>query len=141
MELKKLHMGTMSYGADSMDEVAHQLALAFGMTAEQGMYSAEVHWFGDVANDKSCKSAHFRRGSTSTGVQFATRGRRDMTSRVKDVVTSLALCHNVRLLFKMICFRLTKLRLHPSQMTMGRLHIKRPLRMRWQSSDGPNPSV
>jgi phospholipid-translocating ATPase len=38
MDLKKLHMGTMSYGADSMDEVAHQLALAFGMTAEQGQH-------------------------------------------------------------------------------------------------------
>lgn len=35
MEMKKLHMGTMSYGFDSMDEVAHQLAMAFGATAEQ----------------------------------------------------------------------------------------------------------
>jgi phospholipid-translocating ATPase len=35
MEMKKLHMGTMSYGFDSMDEVAHQLAVAFGETAEQ----------------------------------------------------------------------------------------------------------
>jgi phospholipid-translocating ATPase len=30
MEMKKLHMGTVSYGFDSMDEVAHQLAVAFG---------------------------------------------------------------------------------------------------------------
>lgn len=30
MEMKKLHMGTMSYGYDSMDEVAHQLEVAFG---------------------------------------------------------------------------------------------------------------
>ncbi|KAI5121482.1 hypothetical protein M0805_003937 [Coniferiporia weirii] len=74
MDLKKLHMGTMSYGFDSMDEVAHQLALAFGLSAEQ---------------------ASLRPGTTSTGVQIATRGRRDMSSRVKDVVTSLALCHNV----------------------------------------------
>jgi phospholipid-translocating ATPase len=29
MEMKKLHMGTMSYGFDSMDEVAHQLACGF----------------------------------------------------------------------------------------------------------------
>jgi hypothetical protein len=36
MEMKKLHMGTMSYGFDSMDEVAHQLAVAFGETSEQG---------------------------------------------------------------------------------------------------------
>lgn len=39
MELKKLHMGTMSYGSDSMDEVAHQLATAFGVTAEQRMFN------------------------------------------------------------------------------------------------------
>lgn len=35
MEMKKLHMGTMSYGPDSMDEVVHQLATAFGSTGEQ----------------------------------------------------------------------------------------------------------
>ncbi|KII90096.1 hypothetical protein PLICRDRAFT_53206 [Plicaturopsis crispa FD-325 SS-3] len=75
MEMKKLHMGTMSYGFDSMDEVAHQLATAFGATAEQ--------------------HEHVRRGSTVTGAQLATRGRRDMSSRVRDVVLSLALCHNV----------------------------------------------
>ncbi|TFK83591.1 aminophospholipid-transporting P-type ATPase [Polyporus arcularius HHB13444] len=73
MEMKKLHMGTVSYGFDSMDEVAHQLAMAFG-NAEQG---------------------HGRQNSLQTGVQLATRGRRDMSSRVHDVVLSLALCHNV----------------------------------------------
>ncbi|KAF5376750.1 hypothetical protein D9615_007897 [Tricholomella constricta] len=73
MEMKKLHMGTMSYGFDSMDEVAHQLEVAFG-SGEQG---------------------HLRQGSLSTGAQLAMRGRRDMSSRVRDVVLSLALCHNV----------------------------------------------
>jgi hypothetical protein len=34
MELKKLHLGTMSYAVDSMDEVAHQLATAFGVSGE-----------------------------------------------------------------------------------------------------------
>ncbi|KAG7443228.1 phospholipid-translocating P-type ATPase [Guyanagaster necrorhizus] len=72
MEMKKLHMGTMSYGFDSMDEVAHQLAVAFG--ADQ---------------------AHVRQGTMPTGAQLATRGRRDMSSRVRDVALSLALCHNV----------------------------------------------
>lgn len=28
--MKKLHLGTLSYGVDSMDEVAHQLAVAMG---------------------------------------------------------------------------------------------------------------
>ncbi|KAJ2921517.1 hypothetical protein H1R20_g15573, partial [Candolleomyces eurysporus] len=74
MEMRKLHMGTMSYGADAMDEVTHQLAVAFG--AEQG-------------------SGHHKQPSMSTGAQLATRGRRDMSSRVRDVVLSLALCHNV----------------------------------------------
>ncbi|KAG5637700.1 hypothetical protein H0H81_003555 [Sphagnurus paluster] len=74
MEMKKLHMGTMSYGFDSMDEVAHQLEVAFG--------TSEAH-------------AHLRQGSLATGAQLATRGRRDMSSRVRDVVLSLALCHNV----------------------------------------------
>lgn len=32
--MKKLHMGTMSFGFDSMDEVAHQLATAFSVPAE-----------------------------------------------------------------------------------------------------------
>ncbi|PCH43232.1 phospholipid-translocating P-type ATPase [Wolfiporia cocos MD-104 SS10] len=74
MEMKKLHMGTVSYGYDSMDEVSHQLAMAFGTSVEQ---------------------AHGRPGSTVTGAHLATRGRRDMSSRVHDVVLSLALCHNV----------------------------------------------
>ncbi|KAG8970079.1 putative aminophospholipid-translocase [Tulasnella sp. 425] len=74
MEMRKLHMGTMSYGHDSMDEVAHQLAIAFGVSPEQ-----------------SAKN----RASLLTGAQLASRGRRDMSSRVKDVVLSLALCHNV----------------------------------------------
>jgi len=30
-----------------------------------------------------------------TGAQLASRGRRDMSSRVRDVVVSLGLCHNV----------------------------------------------
>ena len=36
MEMKKLHMGTMSYGSDSMDEVAHQLGVAFGFSSDHG---------------------------------------------------------------------------------------------------------
>ena len=74
MEMRKLHMGTVSYGYDSMDEVAHQLAMAFSASTEAG---------------------HGRHDSTVTGVQLASRGRRDMSSRVHDVALSLSLCHNV----------------------------------------------
>ncbi|BGO95468.1 hypothetical protein NBRC10512_006146 [Rhodotorula toruloides] len=71
MELKKLHLGTMSYGVDSMDEVAHQLATALG------------------------ESKTNAGPQLATGVTLATRGRRDMSSRVKDVALALGLCHNV----------------------------------------------
>lgn len=40
MEMRKLHMGTMSYGQDSMDEVSRQLALAFASTVGSGSYNS-----------------------------------------------------------------------------------------------------
>lgn len=92
MEMKKLHMGTMSYGFDSMDEVAHQLELAFGSAGDHGVSSSAFC----LCNFLVECTAHLRQGSLSTGAQLATRGRRDMSSRVRDVVLSLALCHNVR---------------------------------------------
>ena len=65
MELKKLHVGTVSYGSDSMEEVARILR-------------------GD-AQPKSPLS-------TPVSTQ---RGRREITSRVKDAVFALAVSHNV----------------------------------------------
>ena len=38
---------------------------------------------------------HARKNSLATGAQLAMRGRRDMSSRLRDVVLGLALCHNV----------------------------------------------
>lgn len=89
MEMKKLHMGTISYGYDSMDEVAHQLAMAFG--AEQGTLCFLVERMFLI----SMILQGPRSGSIATGAQLASRGRRDMSSRLRDVVLSLALCHNV----------------------------------------------
>jgi phospholipid-translocating ATPase len=77
MELKKLHMGTMAYGLDSMDEVALQLATAFGDNPPDPL--------GNPAGS-----------GLPTASLLATRGRRDMSSRVKDVILGLGLCHNVR---------------------------------------------
>lgn len=77
MELKKLHMGTMAYTLDSMDEVSHQLSVAFG-------------------SDEGRQGGDGRKTTLATGAVLATRGRRDMSSRVRDVLLGLALCHNVR---------------------------------------------
>ncbi|KAJ7708395.1 hypothetical protein B0H14DRAFT_3525555 [Mycena olivaceomarginata] len=68
---EKLHMGTMSYGFDSMDKVAHQLAVAFG---------AEKSGFSVI-------------GKTGSLASSQPEDRRDMSSW-RDVVLSLALCHN-----------------------------------------------
>ena len=87
MEMKKLHMGTMSFGYDTMDEVAHQLSTAFGAEGEIDLLLI------DYAH--SSLATHAKHGSLSTGIQLATRGRRDISARVRDVVLSLALCHNV----------------------------------------------
>ena len=58
MEMRKLHMGTMSYGTDSMDEISRQLLVAFGALGEQG---------------------HYRQPSLFMGVQLAMRGQRDLS--------------------------------------------------------------
>lgn len=81
MELKKLHLGTMSYGWDTMDEVTHQLRTAL---ADRPSTAGEPPSLSSPSS--KTKSAGF----TSTW-----SGRRDMSSRVKDVVFALALCHNV----------------------------------------------
>jgi phospholipid-translocating ATPase len=83
-------MGTVSYGFESMDEVAHQLHVAFG-SGEKGTFPLVF----PALPTYSIFTAHKRQTSLMTGAQLATRGRRDMSSRVKDVVLSLALCHNV----------------------------------------------
>ncbi|ORY30821.1 hypothetical protein BCR39DRAFT_466331 [Naematelia encephala] len=70
MEMKKLHMGTVVFGWESMDEVGHLLSQAFGDTE----YSGEL------------------KASMATGLA---RGRRDISSRVRDAVLALATCHNV----------------------------------------------
>ncbi|KNE99199.1 hypothetical protein PSTG_07507 [Puccinia striiformis f. sp. tritici PST-78] len=84
MELKKLHMGTMAYGLDSMDEVALQLATAFGDNPPE-----------PPGGNSNLLGHNNPSTSLPTGTLLATRGRRDMSSRVKDVILGLGLCHNV----------------------------------------------
>ena len=91
MELRKLHMGTMSYGWDSMHEVASQLATALQQhygSAAQPLSPTKATPGGVSANQQPISL-------TTAGAMLAGRGRRDMSSRVKDVVLALALCHNV----------------------------------------------
>ncbi|KAI5789083.1 phospholipid-translocating P-type ATPase [Geopyxis carbonaria] len=77
MELKKVHVGTVSYAGEAMDEVTEYVEQGFSTTASF-MEPA-------LAVPSISASAH------TTGA----RARREIGSRVRDVVMALALCHNV----------------------------------------------
>jgi len=77
MEMKKIHVGTVSYANEAMDEVASYVRQGFGT--------------------KSSNQALVTPSSTHvvTAGSTTTRTRREIGSRVRDVVLALALCHNV----------------------------------------------
>ncbi|KAI0129391.1 phospholipid-translocating P-type ATPase [Hypoxylon sp. NC0597] len=77
MEMKKIHVGTVSYANEAMDEVIGYIRHGF------------VGTLGDKALVTPSSSYN-----TTAGVT-ATRTRREIGSRVRDVVLALALCHNV----------------------------------------------
>ncbi|KAK2628742.1 hypothetical protein QTJ16_001845 [Diplocarpon rosae] len=82
MEMKKIHVGTVSYANEAMDEVTAYVKQGFSVP---------------VSNDPKqpalliTPSSTFMASTTTT----ATRTRREIGSRVRDVVLALAICHNV----------------------------------------------
>jgi len=75
MELKKVHVGTVSYGGDAMEEVTSYVSQAFA----------------DTGNS----DALFTPSANFDALSGATRTRREIGIRVRDLVLALALCHNV----------------------------------------------
>ncbi|KAI6785068.1 phospholipid-transporting ATPase-like protein [Emericellopsis cladophorae] len=82
MDMKKIHVGTVSYANEAMEEVTSYV--------RQGFYIQPT-------TDHSSQTALITPSSTFTAAanQGATRTRREIGSRVRDVVLALALCHNV----------------------------------------------
>ncbi|KAI1076336.1 phospholipid-translocating P-type ATPase [Whalleya microplaca] len=77
MEMKKIHVGTVSYANEAMDEVVAYVRHGFvGPPSEKALVTPSSSY------------------TTTAGVT-ATRTRREIGSRVRDVVLALALCHNV----------------------------------------------
>lgn len=72
MELKKLHLGTVSYAGDTMDIVSDYVGRYDGAPA-----------------------AASGSNTSSSGANNHNTLKRDMGNRVRDLVTTLALCHNV----------------------------------------------
>ncbi|EED19281.1 phospholipid-translocating P-type ATPase, putative [Talaromyces stipitatus ATCC 10500] len=79
MELKKIHVGTVSYANEAMDEVASYIKQGFAVSdsTRQSLITPSTV-FGAPA-----------------GTAAATRTRREIGTRVRDLLLALALCHNV----------------------------------------------
>ena len=82
MDLKKIHVGTVSYANEAMDEVRSYVRQGFAT---------------GTSSDVIQPASLFTPSSTClvSSVGAATRTRREIGSRVRDIVLALALCHNV----------------------------------------------
>jgi phospholipid-translocating ATPase len=79
MEMRKIHVGTVSYATDAMDEVSTYVRQGLQLVSSPGGHALVTP-----------STSH----SSAAGAG-ATRTRREIGSRVRDVVLALALCHNV----------------------------------------------
>ncbi|PSS00816.1 phospholipid-translocating P-type ATPase [Coniella lustricola] len=82
MEMKKIHVGTVSYANEAMDEVSAYVRQGFQLSSSIGSASSSM-----LITPSSTFAATANVG--------ATRTRREIGTRVRDVVLALALCHNV----------------------------------------------
>ncbi|CAK7223704.1 Putative aminophospholipid-translocase [Sporothrix eucalyptigena] len=80
MEMKKIHVGTVSYANEAMDEVAAYVRQGFAALAPDAPLITPSSTYQGTS------------GMTTAG---ATRTRREIGTRVRDIVLALALCHNV----------------------------------------------
>ena len=87
MELRKVHVGTVSYANEAMDEVATYVHQAFSSPSSSSSSTSSEN---AGVEELVTPSTPFTIPSTST-----TRTRREIGSRVRDLVMALALCHNV----------------------------------------------
>lgn len=83
MDLKKIHVGTVSYANEAMDEVRSYVRQSF---------SAGISPDATQSISLFTPSSNYLSGSTGAST---TRTRREIGSRVRDLVLALALCHNV----------------------------------------------
>ena len=84
MELKKIHIGTVSYANEAMDEVATYVRQNLATSDE--MKNAAL-----PGQPHSPSGSSFAQSYTSG----ASRSRREVGNRVRDLILALALCHNV----------------------------------------------
>ncbi|KAL9128214.1 MAG: hypothetical protein Q9217_003060 [Psora testacea] len=83
MDLKKIHVGTVAYANEAMDEVRSYVRQVFSANV-----SSDATQSAPLITPSS--THHSASGGAST-----TRSRREIGSRVRGLVMALALCHNV----------------------------------------------
>ena len=83
MELRKIHVGTVSYANEAMDEVTSYIRQGFSIGRSS-----------DAIQASSLVTPSSTYDTASAGAS-TTRTRREIGSRVRDLVLALALCHNV----------------------------------------------
>lgn len=84
MQFRRLHMGTVSFGGDAMDEVRSKLA----------DYAELVDRNDAAASDKFSASALLSGAGAGAGVQMRV-SRQTLEARLMEAVRAIALCHNV----------------------------------------------
>ncbi|KAM4029014.1 putative phospholipid-transporting ATPase IIB isoform 2-T2 [Anomaloglossus baeobatrachus] len=77
MVFKRLHLGTVSYGTDTMDEIQNHVASSYSLVPPQ-------------TNNNNTSSTPSRKVQSS-----APKVRKTVSSRVHEAVKAIALCHNV----------------------------------------------
>lgn len=82
MDLKKIHVGTVSYANEAMDEVRSYIRQGFSVGVPSGA--------GQPTSFITPSSIYVTNSSGTL-----TRTRREIGSRVRDLVLALAICHNV----------------------------------------------
>ncbi|EEP78707.1 hypothetical protein UREG_03553 [Uncinocarpus reesii 1704] len=83
MELKKIHVGTVSYANEAMEEVAAYV--------RQGFSTSSASDNSDTISLVTPSSVN----AIQSGMAGTTRTRREISSRVRDLIMALAICHNV----------------------------------------------
>ncbi|XP_054237995.1 probable phospholipid-transporting ATPase IIB isoform X1 [Indicator indicator] len=87
MIFKRLHLGTVSYGTDTMDEIQSHISSSYSQVAHFINYSPLI----------SAQSGGANRSSTPSRKPqpAAPKVRRSVSSRIQEAVKAIALCHNV----------------------------------------------
>ncbi|XP_077446796.1 putative phospholipid-transporting ATPase IIB isoform X4 [Stigmatopora argus] len=82
MVFKRLHLGTVSYGTDTMDEIQSHIIQSYAQNSASGSAAATA-----TASQKSQKS----QASQAPGPKI----RKSVSSRIHEATKAIALCHNV----------------------------------------------